>query len=78
MTKILVKNVKNRENIIWAKKKKDKKTIIYHSKSSRKRQCLNGQKMTTFLVMAFSSFINSFVTTMLSRRNTSNKVLSRF
>lgn len=61
MTKILVENVKNRENIIWAKKKKkDKKTIIYHSKSLRKRQCLNGQKMTTFLVMAFSSFILQF------------------
>lgn len=52
MTKILVENVKNRENIIWAKKKKkkDKKTIIYHSY----------QKMTTFLVMAFSSFILQF------------------
>lgn len=59
MTKSLVENVKNRENIIWAKKKRQE-TIIYHSKSSRKRQCLNGQKMTTFLVMAFSSFILQF------------------
>lgn len=59
MTKILVENVKNRENIIWAKKKRQE-TITYHSKSSRKRQCLNGQKMTTFLVMAFSSFILQF------------------